>query len=269
MRKTLIALSFVMFSSFALLGQQAKAILLSNDLIGLDNSLELTLNDDGLIVFILASYYPGPSFMEQYSLDIVKKPYELHDRGVVTDEDIVPMGPTSYSVKSKARIPLTVTIGGQSVRLDLGGEIYIISKQNDYVIESGPGGKSGKIDDTNRTIYSISKGIKNSFKGYTQQRWFPDRQNAVRNIDFVAKDSPEDISFDGVELKAVTFQYTNQREAVYMYDYTIPLAKSRDINLMNYLILLTQRCDENDPSYPVIHPVLLTLYYYDALMAAN
>ena len=155
------------------------------------------------------------------------------------------------------------------MRLDLGGESFVITKPKAYFVESGPIGKNGKIDGANKTSYSISKGGTNGFKGYTQQRWFPDRQNVVRNIDFVAKDSPEDISFDGEKLKAVTFQYGNQREATYMYDYTIPLAKTREVNLMNYLILLTQRCDEYNPSYPVIHPVLLTLYFYDALMATN
>ena len=90
-KKNLIALCLVLFSSIALFGQQAKGILLSNDLIGLDNSLELTLNNDGLIIFILASYYPGPSYMEQFSLDIVKKAYELHEK-------IGPVFLTAYGV---------------------------------------------------------------------------------------------------------------------------------------------------------------------------
>ena len=272
MKKCPILTLFVFLSiSFALSGQtgQGKALLISNDFAGLDNSLDLTLNKEGRISFIKATYYEGPGIMKQYSLDVVKEPYELHDIGVSTDKDIIPVGSMQYRINSASKVPLMVEITERSINLTIGLELFVIARpQATYTVETGPKNKDGKIESTNKTVFEVARNRKIGFLGFKQQRWFPDQENSADSIDFVAKDCPEKFSLIGQSLEASTYDPTN-RQSTYWYSYTIPLAKSRDINLMNYLILLTQRCDEGDPSYPVIHPVLLTLYYYDALMAAN
>ena len=269
-KKAIIIMVIILVSSFVLAGQQKKAILLSNDLVGLDNSLELTMDNEGLIIYIEAKYNRGPGIMIQYNQDIVKEPYELHDIGVVTDEDIKATGPAKYSIKSKSKVLLNVTLGDGKIQLDLGKEIYIISNQNLYHVELGPRGKDGKIETKQETEYTVQKNHEEmGFLGYEKQKWFPNKDTVNNEVDFVANNCPEAFFFDDHVLEATTYAPWDSKQAAYWYSYTIPLAKSRDINLMNYLILLTQRCDEGDPSYPVIHPVLLTLYYYDALMAAN
>ena len=83
MKKGPIIILLIFLSiTFALSGQtgQIRALLISNDFAGLDNSLELTVDKEGRISFIKADYYEGPGIKKQYSLDVVKEPYELHDR---------------------------------------------------------------------------------------------------------------------------------------------------------------------------------------------
>lgn len=247
------------------LSGQTKALLTSNDFAGFDNSLELTFNEAGIISFIKATYYPGPSIMKQYSLDVVQKPYELHDIGVVTDTDIVPLGAMGYRVRSDSKIPLSVEIRETAITLNIGRELFVISKPRaNFFVETGMKNGEGKLDSTKKTVYELAKDKKTGFLGFKQQRWFPGQE--ADGIDYVAKDCPEVFSLIGEKLEASTYDPINKK-TTYCYSYTIPLAKTREVNLMNYLILLTQRRDEGDPSYPVIHPVLLTLYYYDALMA--
>jgi hypothetical protein len=267
MSKTKLTLSFVIFAcSLCLAGQEAKGVLLSNDLAGMDNKFSILTNADGLIVYIEAQYHTGPGIMLQYSLDVVGKPYELHDIGVVTEEAIQKTGTSTYSVASDSKVPLRVTIGQADVRLELGQELFIVSRPNLYRVETGPNTDKG-IDANKATIYTVQKNHEErGFLGYEKRKWLPPPGKVDSEIDYVAKDCPEDFTFMGNTLEASTYDPSTEKP-VYWYSYTIPLAKTREVNLMNYLILLTQRRDEGDPSYPVIHPVLLTLYYYDALMA--
>jgi hypothetical protein len=262
--KRLVLLPLLLILGLPLSGQ-TQAILTSNDFAGFDNSLELTFNETGIISFIKATYYPGPSIMKQYSLDVVQKPYELHDIGVVTDTAIVRLAATRYSVNSDSKVPLSVEIEEKAITLSIGREIFIITRPRvSFIVETGLENGEGKIDPARKTIYELAKEKKTGFLGFKQQRWFPGHE--TEGIDYVAKDCPEVFSLIGDKLEASTYD-PNNKKTTYCYSYTIPLAKTHEVNLMNYLILLTQRRDENDPSYPVIHPVLLTLYYYDALMA--
>lgn len=249
-------------------GQEPRGVLKANDLVGLDNSLEVSMDKKGAIDFIEATYYRGPGIMIKYSYDIVQKPYEIHDLGIATDEDIILAGPSTYSVKSKAKAQLKVEIGTKSIRLDIGKEVFLISSPNLYRVETGPRDTNGDIDSKRRTIYTLQKNHQErGFLGYEQRLWTPPLEAPLQDIDFVAKDCPEVYFYDDHVLEATTFEPGNDKEAAYWYSYAIPLSASREVNLMNYLVLLTQRRDEGDPSYPVIHPVLLTLYFFDALVA--
>jgi len=270
MSKLKLAFTFFAFAcSLCLAGQEKKGVLLSNDLAGLDNKYDILTNADGLIIYIEEQYHTGPGIMLQYSLDIVEKPYELHDIGVVTEEAIKNTGASTYSVASGSKVPLRVSIEKGFVRLELGQELFIVSRPSLYRVETGPYGMDKGIDSNRATIYTVQKNHEErGFLGYEKKKWLPPMAKLNSEIDYVAKDCPEDFAFIGNTLEATTYDPSSEKPA-YWYSYTIPLAQTREVNLMNYLILLTQRCDENNPSYPVIHPVLLTLYYYDALMAKN
>jgi hypothetical protein len=253
--------------SLCLAGQETKGVLLSNDLAGPNNQFSVLTNADGLIIYIEEQYHTGPGIMIQYSLDIAEKPYGIHDLGVVTEEAIKKNSATTYSVTSGSKVPLRVSVEKGFVRLELGEELYIVSRPSLYRVETGPFGADKGLDANRATIYTVQKNHEErGFLGYERRKWLPPLGKINSEIDYVAKDCPEDFAFMGKTLEATTYDPGTEKPA-YWYSYTIPLAKTREVNLMNYLILLTQRCDENDPSYPVIHPVLLTLYYYDALMA--
>lgn len=268
MSKQKVAFAVIAFAcSLYLAGQEAKGVLLSNDLAGLDNKYDVLTNADGRIIYIEEQYHTGPGIMLQYSLDIAEKPYEIHDLGVVTDEAIRKIDSSTYSVTSGSKVPLRVSIEKNFVRLELGKEIFIVSRPSLYRVETGPYGTDKGMDSNRATIYSVQKNHEErGFLGYEKKKWLPPMAKLNSEIDYIAKDCPEDFTFIGDTLEATTYDPSTEKP-VYWYSYTIPLAKTHEVNLMNYLILLTQRRDENDPSYPVIHPVLLTLYYYDALMA--
>ena len=259
--KKLLILGIVITIASAASGQIK---FIASNLAGEDNSLNIKLDKNGRISFIEATFRPGPGITTIYARDIVEKKWELHDIGIVTSERIIQKNINCYEITARSSLGLTVWLENNAILLMIGKELYRISKPKDYLIEARPIDEQGKADELRRTAYGIKKSKTDSFIELIEKSWVPKFDAFSNDIDYEALCIPKKITFFGKTIQATVYPPDDENVAIYYYDYFFPLSKSRDVNLYNYLVLLTQRGDRIG-EHPIIHPVLLTLLFFDAL----
>ena len=248
--------------------QRPRGRLLGSGLWGPDNSLDLTVDDTGTITFIKAIYNPGMGIQEIYSLDIADLPQDLHDIGIVTSESIKSKGPGKYWVNDGADLPVIVELGKDRISLTIGQELYAISKPVDFVVEAWPLDDEGRRDTKKRTSYGIIRARKECFLGFSDKAWLPDPKALEGKIDSEAMYYPKQITLTDNHLDALVFNPSDDARPEYGYTYRVQFASDPAVNLRNFLVLLTLR-SEMIGRRPLIHPVLLAIYYFDAIMGKS
>ena len=240
--------------------------LLATDLYNEPNSVVAFTGEDGLINYIQATFNPGDGYMVRYGIEIADNPTDIHGIGLIKSDRITQTGPQSYDVKGYTIFPVEVTFGEGAVVLVMGSETYRISKPRDYLVEIWPNGPDGKPDRTRRFAYKLTKNLSYGFLGIIDKSYVPDF--TIPPKDDLDPDSiyyPQEFSFDGKTETAYVYQVGGDGSSCFRYDYSFELSKDRDVNVQNYLILLTQRRGYV-PEYPMIHAVLLTIFFYEAMM---
>jgi hypothetical protein len=230
-----------------------------------DNSLEVHTADDGLIDFIKATYNPGAGITNIYGLDVAASPSLVHGIGIVTGEWIKQTGPGSFAIKGDGVPVAAITFESAGIRLLIGDECYFISKPKDFLVEVRPLVKDGKPDPSRRFAYRVSLAHGGAFLGVVEKTYIPSYAfPPPPSLDLEAIYYPLELKFGNGKLEAYSYQVDGNGYPSFGYTISFELSKDRSVNLANYLILLTRRARE--PRYPMIHAVLLTLYFYDALM---
>jgi hypothetical protein len=240
--------------------------LLATDLYNEPNSVIAFTGEDGLINYIQATFNPGDGYMVRYGIEIADDPAGIHGIGIVKSDRITPTSPGSYRVKGYSTFPVDVSFGSDAVILGMGSEIYRVSKPRDYLVEVWPLGPDGKPDLTRRFAYMLTKNRSYGFLGIIDKSYIPDYSIPLK--DDLDPDSiyyPQDFRFDGKTETALVHQIGGDGSSCFRYDYSFEFSKDPEINRQNFLILLTQRRGYV-PEYPMIHAVLLTIYFYEAMM---
>ncbi len=231
-----------------------------------DNTLDVHLGADGVIDFIKATFYPGEGICNIYSLDIVKSRYEIHGQGVATSEAITAAGPGSYLVRSQNRLNAKVTIEAKGIAMVLGEERYTVKKKDGaFEIEVRPLLADATPDPGKVFNYRLTLLPAPGFIGIGSKTYVPVYKfSSPKAIDSEATYVPKQLSMEKGKLTAYGFSPEETKYPQFQYVYQFPFSPDKKVNLDNYLILLTQR--QADGIIPLIHPVLLTIYFYDAIM---
>ncbi len=263
--KRAIALAFGILA--ALNGTMAQDRLLAGDLDNEENRIEIHKGEDGVIDFMKVTSYPGPGYMEQRSLDVVSDPWMRHGLGIVTKDRIRQTEGRSYTVTPESGIPAVVEVSGASIRLTLGAEEYLVTKPKDYLVEARPVGPDGRVDQTRRFAYSLAKDKppEKAFTGIVDRSYEPRTDLlAGRTMDWQAVYYPRRATFSDGKIEAFVYKLAvkDSDSPAFSYSYHLTFSKDRNVNLRNFLIILTQRAA--NPGL-LIHPVLLALLYFDAL----
>lgn len=247
------------------LGAQS-AKLAGSDLMLEDNTLDVHLGADGRIDFIKATFYPGEGICNIYSLDIAKSRYEIHGQGVATSESIIVTGPESFLVKSQNRLNAKVTIEAKGIIMVLGEEQYGIRKKDGvFEIEVRPLLSGSSPDPATMFSYRLTLLPTPGFVGIGTKTYVPVYKfSSPRAIDSEATYVPKRLNMEKGKLTAYSYAPEETKSPQFQYVYQFPFSPDKKVNLDNYLILLTQR--QADGIIPLIHPVLLTIYFYDAIM---
>jgi hypothetical protein len=246
---------------------QAQATLVGSMMTGDDNRLEAKVDDQGVICCMEESFTRGEgAITEIYRLDVGKEEWEIHGLGVATSKAIRQAGANTYIVQGEAEMPVKVTLGEREITLALGRELYTIGKKQNYLVEQRRLDANGNIVQGQAFSYEVAKRKGEGFIGVkpASSRFKAERESPL--FDPEAGYYPKNSELGDAQIKASVFDPQDDRLPEYAYSYRISLSKSRDANLQNYLILLTQRSDRTERR-PLIHPVLLSLCYFDALMA--
>jgi hypothetical protein len=232
-----------------------------------DNSLSIHTGEDGVINFTQADFFPGPGFEEKLSMDIAPRATDIHGLGVVTSESIIQKGPSNYIVKGFGKIvPVEVSIEQGAITLGLGLESYRISHKGDYLVEVRPRGKDGKPDPSQRFAYRITPNKDKDALSIIDRSYVPKDTTWMRGADYdiEAIFYPGKLIMKKGSLEADTYALRDTSSPTAGYKIMMPLSFEKSVNLMNYLILLTQRWN-NDGYKPLTNPVILTIYYFDSL----
>jgi len=240
--------------------------LLATDLYNEPNSIIAFTGEDGLIIYIQATFNPGDGYMVRYGIEIADEPAGIHGIGIVKSDRITQIGPGRYRVKGYTTFPVEVEIERGSITLAMGTETYRISKPRDFLVEVWHQGPDGKPDTTRRFAYRLTKNQSYGFLGIIDKTYVPDYSLPLK--DDLDPDSiyyPQDFRFDGKTETALVHQIGGDGSSCFRYDYSFEFSKDPEINRQNFLILLTQRRGYV-PEYPMIHAVLLTIYFYEAMM---
>lgn len=239
--------------------------LVAGDLYNDDNSIELHMGDDGIIDFMQVTENPGPSYMTRRGMDVVAEAWKAHGPGIVTAQMIKQVEAQTWSVACEGDIPATLRIAGKSVSLELGKETYVVTKPKDYLVEVRPRAQEGGSG--GRFAYSVARNRQENkgFLGIIDRSYIP-RCDSVQTqgIDWLAVTYPRDLTFGDDRIVSYVSRAGGREppDAAFFFDYSVKMDGDKSVNLQNYLILLTRR---GDNPYLFIHPVLLTLLYFDAL----
>jgi hypothetical protein len=155
----------------------------------------------------------------------------------------------------------------------LGKESYLISKPNNYLIEVWPIEADGSISTNKRFAYGVAKdrGNEKCFLGIIERSYEPHFDNSSKSEDYKYYDwqgvnYPKVLTFSDGKLESLVYSLigVDNEYPYFSYSYAVSFSKDRAINIKNYLILMTQR--ENLMVNQLIHPVLLTLLFFDAIV---
>lgn len=244
----------------------AEGKLLATDLYNDPNSVVPFEGQDGVINYLQATFNPGDGYMCRYGIEVADEPAGIHGLGFVKSDRIIKNGPSSYIVKGYSTFPAMIRIETDAILLELGSETYRISKPKEFLVEIWPHGPDGKPDLTRRFAYRLDRNIDYGFIGIIDKSYIPDYKRPLRSdLDPDAIYYPQDFRFDGKTQKAYVYQVGGREAACFCYEYSFDFSSDSEVNLQNYLILLTQRRGDS-LEYPMIHAVLLTIYFYEAMM---
>jgi hypothetical protein len=256
----------IMLSLVVATGLWADGRFTGSDLYNEDDSLDVHTGKDGIIDFIKATFYPGPGFLESYSYDVADNPAYIHGLGVVTKDRIRQKGPNSWVVTGYDVFPVEVALEGKAISLRLGRELYRVSHPKDYLVEVWPLGPDGKPDLSRRLAYAIAKNSPNGFLGITDRGYVSSyRRPLASDLDPASIYIPQEISFDDGRLESYVYAVGGDGHTDMSFTCKFDFSRDKSVNLVNYLILLTQRRGDLK-DFPVVHSVILTLFFYDALM---
>jgi hypothetical protein len=244
----------------------AEGKLLATDLYNDPNSVITFKGEDGVINYIQATFNPGDGYMCRFGIEVADDPAGIHGLGFVKSDRIEKTGPSSYIVNGYSTFPAKVQIEKDAIVLELGSETYRITKPSEYLVEVWPHGLDGKPDLTRRFAYRLDRNRSYGFIGIIDKSYIPDYSRPLRSdLDPDAIYYPQDFHFDGKTQTAYVYQIGGRESACFCYEYSFDFSKDPAVNLQNYLILLTQRRGDT-LEYPMIHAVLLTIYFYEAMM---
>lgn len=244
----------------------AEGKLLATDLYNDPNSVVAFKGEDGVINYLQATFNPGDGYMCRYGIEVADEPAGIHGLGFLKSDRIIKKGASSYIVNGYSTFPAVVRIEADAIFLDLGSETYRISKPKEYLVEVWPHGPDGKPDLTRRFAYRLDRNLSYGFIGIIDKGYVPDYNRPLRSdLDPDAIYYPQEFRFDGKTQTAYVYQIGGRDAACFYYEYSFDLSKDPATNLQNYLILLTQRRGDS-LEYPMIHAVLLTIYFYEAMM---
>lgn len=230
------------------------------------NSILVYTGEDGIINYIQATFNPSDGYMVRYGIEIADGPAGIHGIGIVKSDRITQTGPSSYRVKGYSTFPVDVTFGEGSVVLDMGAETYCISKPGDYLVEVWPRGPDGNPDRSRRFAYRLTKNRSYGFIGIIDKGYVPDFSQPLKDgLDPGTIYFPQEFGFDGKTQTVDVYQVGGRQGPCRGYEYSLDLSKDSTINRQNFLILLTQRRADT-MAFPLIHAVLLTIYFYEAMM---
>jgi len=267
MRKLLALLASAAISiAVNIAAVSAEGKLLATDLCNEPNMAVSFEGGDGVINYIQATFNPGDGYMVRYGIEIADEPTGIHGLGFVKSDRVVMTGAASYLVNGYSTFPIEVHLEKDAIRLEIGSETYRISKPKDYLVEIWPRSPNGETDFSRRFAYRVDRNQSYGFIGIIDKSYIPDYSRPLRDdLDPEAIYYPQVFRFDGKTQTADVYQVGGRDGACFRYEYSFDFDKDRSVNLQNYLILLTQRRGDS-LEYPLIHAVLLTIYFYEAMM---
>lgn len=265
-KKTVINLALAIMFMAEIVTAAAEGKMLASDLYNDPNSIVVFKGEDGIINYLQTTFNPSDGYMCRYGIEVADEPAGIHGLGIVKSDRIVSTGPSSYIVKGYSTFPVRVQFEKKAILLELGSEIYRISKPKEYLVEVWPRGPDGNPDHARRFAYRLDRNQSYGFIGIIDKSYVPNYNRPLQSdLDPDAIYYPQVFRFDGKIQTAYVYQVGGRESACFYYEYSFDFSKDPAINLQNFLILLTQRRGDT-LEYPLIHAVLLTIYFYEAMM---